>query len=303
MALAFLFPGQGSQSVAMMSAYGDNPILKNTFDEASSYLGEDLWEMVEAGPAEKLAQTRNTQPVMLTASIALWRLWAELGGKTPDFVAGHSLGEYSALVAAGVLDFADAVPLVRFRAEAMQNAVPAGVGAMAAVMGLDDDAIIAACAESAAGEIVEAVNFNAQGQVVIAGNVAAVERAMAAAKAKGAKICKMLPVSAPFHSSLMAPAAAQLKERLASVELKTPQIPVVNNVDVAIETEPEKIRDALYRQAFHPVQWVKTMALLKEKGVTQVVECGPGKVLTGLVKRCVSNVSGAAFSVDLVKEI
>ena len=303
MALAFLFPGQGSQSVAMMAEYGDAPVLKATFDEASEYLGEDLWQMVAEGPAEKLAQTRNTQPVMLTASIALWRLWNNIGGKQPDFVAGHSLGEYSALVAAGVLDFKDAVPLTRFRAEAMQNAVPDGIGAMAAVMGLADDWVIEVCQEAAQSEVLEAVNFNANGQVVVAGHKAAIERALPLFKAKGAKICKMLPVSAPFHSSLMQSAAERLKERLENVAFSKPQIPVVNNVDVRIETEPEKIKNALYRQAFHPVQWVKTMQFLEEKGVNCALECGPGKVLTGLVKRCVKGVAAHAFAVDLAGEL
>lgn len=304
MALAFLFPGQGSQSVAMMAEYGDAPVLKATFDEASDYLGEDLWQMVADGPAEKLAQTRNTQPVMLTASIALWRLWQELGGKQPDFVAGHSLGEYSALVAAGVLSFKDAVPLTRFRAEAMQNAVPEGVGGMAAVMGLADDLIIEVCkSESKPDEVLEAVNFNANGQVVVAGHKTAIERSLPLFKAKGAKICKMLPVSAPFHSSLMQSAAERLKERLESVTFSTPQIPLVNNVDVQIESDPNAIKNALYRQAFHPVQWVKTMAFLQQKGVDCAVECGPGKVLTGLVKRCVKGVAAHAFSADLVGEL
>lgn len=303
MALAFLFPGQGSQSVAMMSAYGDSPVLKATFDEASDYLGEDLWQMASEGPAEKLAQTRNTQPVMLTASVALWRLWQECNGPKPDFVAGHSLGEYSALVVAGVLHFKDAVPLVRFRAEAMQNAVPQGVGAMAAVMGLPDDVVVDVCQELAGDDVLEAVNFNANGQVVVAGHQTAIARSLPVFKEKGAKICKILPVSAPFHSSLMRVAAERLKEYFEKITFCTPQIPIVNNVDVAIENDVEKIKNALYRQAFHPVLWVKTMAFLKENGVNCVVECGPGKVLTGLVKRCVKDVSAHAFSTDLIKEL
>lgn len=296
MAFAFVFPGQGSQAVGMMAAYGGATVVRKAFDEASAALGEDLWAMVAEGPAELLAQTVNTQPVMLTAGIAVWRLWNELGGRQPAVVAGHSLGEYSALVAAGALDFADAVPLVRLRAQAMQEAVPVGTGAMAAVLGLDDAGIAAACAEAAQGECVEAVNFNAEGQTVIAGHKAAVERAADACKARGAKRAVMLPVSAPFHSALMKPAAEKLAIRLAEIELRTPVIPVVNNVDVEIETDPARIRDALVRQAYSPVRWVETIRKLAAMGVVSVAECGPGKVLAGLTKRCADGVSGVALT-------
>lgn len=259
MSFAFVFPGQGSQSVGMMAAYGDTAVVRATFDEASTALGDDLWTMVAEGPAELLTQTVNTQPVMLTAGIAVWRLWLEKGGRMPVVVAGHSLGEYSALVAAGVLELKDAVPLVRLRAAAMQEAVPMGTGAMAAVLGLDNAGIAAACAEAAQGEVVEPVNFNANGQTVIAGHKGAVERAMDACKARGAKMAKALPVSAPFHSSLIRPAADKLAARLAQLTLNTPRIPVINNVDVTIENEPGYIKDALVRQAYNPVRWVETI--------------------------------------------
>lgn len=296
MAFAFVFPGQGSQSVGMMAAYGEAPVVRATFDEASLALGDDLWAMVAEGPAEVLAQTVNTQPIMLTAGIAVWRLWREKGGGMPAAVAGHSLGEYSALVAAGVLEFKDAVPLVRLRAAAMQEAVPLGTGAMAAILGLDDDGIRAACAEAAQGEVVEPVNFNAAGQTVIAGHKAAVERAMEACKTRGAKRAVALPVSAPFHSSLIRPAADKLAVRLAELELRAPAIPVVNNVDVAIETDPARIRDALVRQAYNPVRWVETIQKMASMGVTLVAECGPGKVLAGLTKRCADGVNGVALA-------
>jgi [acyl-carrier-protein] S-malonyltransferase len=299
MSFAFVFPGQGSQSVGMMAAYGDAAVVRATFDEASAALGDDLWALVADGPSEALAQTVNTQPVMLTAGIAVWRLWREKGGKLPAVVAGHSLGEYSALVAAGVLDFKDAVPLVRLRAAAMQEAVPLGTGAMAAVLGLDNAGIVAACAEAEQGkpgEIVEPVNFNANGQTVIAGHKAAVERAMDACKARGAKMAKALPVSAPFHSSLIRPAADKLAARLGELELKAPAIPVINNVDVAIENEPARIRDALVRQAYNPVRWVETVQKMAASGVTTVAECGPGKVLAGLTKRCADGVAGVALA-------
>lgn len=296
MSFAFVFPGQGSQSVGMMAAYGDAAVVRATFDEASVVLGDDLWAMVADGPAELLTQTVNTQPVMLTAGVAAWRLWLEKGGKQPAVVAGHSLGEYSALVAAGVIDFKDAVPLVRLRAAAMQEAVPVGTGAMAAVLGLDNAGIVAACAEAAQGEVVEPVNFNANGQTVIAGHKAAVERAMVACKAHGAKMAKALPVSAPFHSSLIRPAADKLAARLAELTLKTPVIPVINNVDVAIETDPARIVDALIRQAYNPVRWVETIQKMAALGVSTVAECGPGKVLSGLTKRCVDGVAGIALA-------
>lgn len=296
MAFAFVFPGQGSQSVGMMGAYGESAIVRKTFDEASAALGEDLWTMVAEGPAELLSQTVNTQPVMLTAGVAAWRLWNEKGGRAPSVVAGHSLGEYSALVAAGALSFADAVPLVRLRARAMQDAVPVGTGAMAAVLGLDDAGIAAACAEAAQGECVEAVNFNAAGQTVIAGHKAAVERAAEACKARGAKRAVMLPVSAPFHSALMKPAAEKLALRLAEIDVRTPMIPVVNNVDVAVETDPARIRDALIRQAYSPVRWVETIQKMASMGIVSVAECGPGKVLAGLTKRCADGLSGTALA-------
>ncbi len=296
MSFAFVFPGQGSQSVGMMAAYGDSVVVRATFDEASAALGEDLWTMVAEGPAELLAQTVNTQPVMLTAGIAAWRLWLEKGGKLPAFVAGHSLGEYSALVAAGVLEFKDAVPLVRLRAAAMQEAVPLGTGAMAAILGLDNAGIMAACAEAAQGEIVEPVNFNANGQTVIAGHKGAVERAMEACKARGAKMAKSLPVSAPFHSSLIRPAADKLAARLKELTLNAPTIPVINNVDVAIENDPARIKDALVRQAYNPVRWVETIQKMAAIGVSTVAECGPGKVLAGLTKRCADGIAGVSLA-------
>lgn len=296
MSFAFVFPGQGSQSVGMMSAYGDAAVVRATFDEASTALGDDLWGMVADGPAEVLTQTINTQPVMLTAGIATWRLWQEKGGRKPAVVAGHSLGEYSALVAAGVIDFKDAVPLVRLRAAAMQEAVPVGTGAMAAILGLDNAGIVAACAEAAHGEVVEPVNFNANGQTVIAGHKAAVERAMDACKARGAKMAKALPVSAPFHSSLIRPAADKLAARLAELNLKAPEIPVINNVDVTIENDPAGIKDALVRQAYNPVRWVETIQMMAAIGISTVAECGPGKVLAGLTKRCADGISGVALA-------
>lgn len=296
MSFAFVFPGQGSQSVGMMAAYGDSPVVRATFDEASAALGEDLWTMVAEGPAERLSQTVNTQPIMLTAGVAVWRLWESLGGKMPAVVAGHSLGEYSALVAAGSLKLADAVPLVRLRAAAMQEAVPVGTGAMAAILGLDDEGIAAACAEAAQGEVVEPVNFNAPGQTVIAGHKGAVERACEACKARGAKRAVLLPVSAPFHSSLLKPAADRLAVALADITLNTPLIPVVNNVDVAIETDPAKIKDALVRQAAKPVRWVETIQKIAGMGIATAAECGPGKVLAGLTKRCADGITGVALA-------
>lgn len=296
MSFAFVFPGQGSQSVGMMAAYGDSPVVRATFDEASAALGEDLWTMVAEGPAEKLAMTVNTQPIMLTAGVAAWRLWESLGGKTPAVVAGHSLGEYSALVAAGALKLADAVPLVRLRAAAMQEAVPAGTGAMAAILGLDDDGIAAACAEAAQGEIVEPVNFNAPGQTVIAGHKGAVERACDACKARGTKRAVLLPVSAPFHSSLLKPAADRLAVALSDIAIASPVIPVINNVDVAIETDPARIKDALVRQAAKPVRWVEIIQKMAGMGVATAAECGPGKVLAGLTKRCADGITGVALA-------
>lgn len=296
MKFALVFPGQGSQSLGMMAAYGDAPVIRATFGEASAALGRDLWQLVTEGPAEALSQTVNTQPLMLTADIAVYRLWLEKGGAQPAMVAGHSLGEYSALVAAGVLQLKDAVPLVELRAKAMQAAVPAGEGAMAAVMGLDAAGVIEACAEAAQGQVVQAVNFNEPKQTVIAGHKAAVERAAELAKAKGAKRALMLAVSAPFHCALMQPAAEKLKTRLAELGLAAPQIQVINNVDVAQLADPAAIRDALVRQAAAPVRWVETMQAMHAAGVTHVFECGPGKVLSGLVKRCVDGLNGAAMN-------
>ena len=285
MKIAFVFPGQGSQAVGMMNGFAAHPVVRETFAEASDALGEDLWALVESGPQDQLALTTNTQPVMLTAGVAAWRAWQASGGPQPHVVAGHSLGEYTALVAAGAIAFRDAVPLVRFRAQAMQQAVPAGQGAMAAIMGGDDGAITMACAEAAQGQVCEAVNFNAPGQVVIAGHKDAVERAISLAKQKGAKRGVMLPVSAPFHSTLLRPAADQLAEKLAQVEVVAPRIPVIHNVDVKEHREPAEIRDALARQAANPVHWTATMLAIAGMGVTHVVECGPGKVLAGLTKR------------------
>jgi [acyl-carrier-protein] S-malonyltransferase len=295
MAFALIFPGQGSQSVGMMAGYGDSAVIRETFAEASAALGEDLWQMVADGPAERLALTVNTQPLMLTAGVAVYRAWLEAGGLKPALVAGHSLGEYSALVAAGALNFADAVPLVRFRAQAMQEAVPAGEGGMAALLGLGIDAARAACAEAAQGEVVEAANINAPEQIVIAGARAAVERAIEIAKAKGAKRAMLLPVSAPFHCALMKPAAERLKERLATVKIVKPEIDVLNNVDVATYDDPEKIRDALVRQAFSPVRWVETVSAIAARGLTRAIECGPGKVLAGMTKRISKDVEGGSL--------
>ncbi|MCC6656698.1 MAG: ACP S-malonyltransferase, partial [Rhodocyclaceae bacterium] len=286
MKFSLVFPGQGSQSLGMMAAYGDSPVVRATFDEASSALGRDLWQLVTQGPAEALNQTVNTQPLMLTAGVAVFRLWRDRGGRTPYMVAGHSLGEYSALVAAGVLRFADAVPLVELRARAMQEAVPSGEGAMAAILGLDAAAVKAACEAAAQGQVVEAVNFNSTEQIVIAGHAAAVQRAADAAKASGAKRALMLPVSAPFHCSLMKPAAERLGQRLAELSLSAPLIPVMNNADVACLNDPQLIKEALVRQAASPVRWVETMQAMAAQGVSHVYECGPGKVLAGLVRRC-----------------
>ncbi len=296
MKLALVFPGQGSQAVGMMQGFADSKVVRDTFAEASAVLGQDLWQLVAEGPAEQLNSTVNTQPVMLTAAYAMYRAWQDAGGPAPAVVAGHSLGEYTALVSAGVLKFADALPLVRFRAQAMQESVPAGTGAMAAILGLDDDAVRAACAETAQGEVVEAVNFNAPNQVVIAGHKAAVERGAAAARARGAKRAVLLPVSAPFHSSLLKPAADRLRERMQGVEFKAPQISVVNNVDVAVVCEPTQIRDALARQACNPVRWVETVKAFAGMGVTHVIECGPGKVLAGLTKRIADGLQGGAVT-------
>ena len=286
-AFAFVFPGQGSQSVGMLGAWGDHPAVRYALVEASDALGEDIGKLIAEGPKESLDLTTNTQPVMLTAGVACWRAWLAETGLTPAAVAGHSLGEYAALVAAGALTLKDALPLVRFRAQAMQEAVPVGTGGMAAILGMDAEGVKAGCAEAAAatGEAVEAVNFNDPKQTVIAGTKAAVEKACEVLKAAGAKRALPLPVSAPFHSSLMKPAAERLKERLAATAFAAPSIAVVNNIDVAVVASPDAIRDALYRQAFGPVRWVESVQAIKARGLTHVIECGPGKVLSGMVKR------------------
>ena len=285
---AFVFPGQGSQAVGMMEGFAGNPVVAQTLAEASDALQFDLATLIAEGPKEELDLTTNTQPVMLTAAVAAYRAWIAAGGPVPTVVAGHSLGEYSALVAAGVISFKDAVPLVRFRAQAMQEAVPVGQGTMAVMLGLSDEDVRAACAEAAAavpGEIVEAVNYNAPAQVVVAGHTAAVDKACEIAKAKGAKRAMRLPVSAPFHSSLLKPASDRLREYMASIHFSAPQIPLINNVDVAVLNDPASIKDALVRQAASPVRWVETMQKVAAEGITNVVECGPGKVLMGLAKR------------------
>ncbi len=298
---AFVFPGQGSQSVGMLDAWGDHPVVAETLKEASDALGEDVGRLIHEGPKEALALTTNTQPVMLVAGVAAWRVWRAEGGALPAAVAGHSLGEYSALVASGVLTLAQAAPLVRFRAAAMQEAVPVGAGAMAAILGMDAEKVRAGCAEAQAtfpadsGEVVEAVNFNDPAQTVIAGSKAAVEKACEVLKAAGAKRALPLPVSAPFHSSLMKPAADKLREKLAGTTLAAPQIPVINNIDVAVETDPERIRDALYRQAFGPVRWVECVQAIKARGIGRIVECGPGKVLAGMTRRIDADLTGAAL--------
>jgi [acyl-carrier-protein] S-malonyltransferase len=297
-AFAFVFPGQGSQAVGMLDAWGDHPAVRATLAEASQALGEDMAALIAQGPKEQLDLTTNTQPVMLTAGIACYRAWCAEGGPAPAAVAGHSLGEYTALVTAGALTLADALPLVRFRAQAMQQAVPVGTGAMAAILGLDADAVRAGCAEAAAasGEVCEAVNFNDPKQTVIAGSKAGVEKGCEVLKAQGAKRALALPVSAPFHSSLMKPAAEKLRERLAAVTMASPRIPVVNNVDVAAPTDAPAIRDALYRQAYGAVRWVEVVQALRARGLTHVVECGPGKVLAGMVKRIDAEViTGTVF--------
>jgi len=295
---AFVFPGQGSQAVGMMDGFAGNPVVAQTLAEASDALQFDLAKLIAEGPKEELDLTTNTQPVMLTAAVAAYRAWIAAGGALPSVVAGHSLGEYSALVAAGVIAFKDAVPLVRFRAQAMQEAVPVGQGTMAVMLGLSDEDVRAACAEAAAavpGEIVEAVNYNAPAQVVVAGHSAAVDKACEIAKAKGAKRAMRLPVSAPFHSTLLKPASDRLREYMASIPFNAPQIPLINNVDVAVLNDPAAIKDALVRQAASPVRWVETMQKVAADGITNVVECGPGKVLMGLAKRIDSTLVGEAI--------
>jgi [acyl-carrier-protein] S-malonyltransferase len=296
MKIAFVFPGQGSQSVGMLDSFDGNATVAATLREASDVLGQDLAALMRSGPADELNLTVNTQPVMLTAGAAVYRAWREAGGPVPDVVAGHSLGEYAALTAAGAIELADAVPLVRLRARAMQEAVAVGQGAMAAILGLADDAVRQACVEAAAGEVVEPVNFNAPAQVVIAGHAAAVARACEAAKRLGAKRAVTLPVSAPFHSSLMSPARERLRQALTGIRLVTPSIPVINNVDVAIEAEPVRIADALARQAAAPVRWVETIRAMAARGVTHVVECGPGRVLAGLTKRIEPSLESVALA-------
>ena len=295
MKFAFVFPGQGSQSVGMLNAFADLAVVRETLQEASDALNQDLGKLIAEGPAEELNLTTNTQPVMLTAAVAVYRAWQAAGGPVPTVVAGHSLGEYSALVAAGAIAFKDAVPLVRFRAKAMQEAVPVGEGGMAAILGLSDDDVRAACTEASAAGVVEAVNFNAPAQVVIAGAKAAVEKACEIAKAKGAKRALPLPVSAPFHSSLLKPASDRLREYLANVTISAPAIPVINNVDVAVVSDPAAIKDALVRQAASPVRWVETIQKMKADGIARVVECGPGKVLAGLTKRIDGDIVGDAI--------
>jgi [acyl-carrier-protein] S-malonyltransferase len=284
---AFVFPGQGSQSVGMLDGWGDHPAVRQTLDEAAAALGLDVGRLIREGPKEQLDLTTNTQPVMLVAGVACYRAWLAETQTAPDVVAGHSLGEYTALVAAGALSFAEALPLVRFRAQAMQEAVPVGTGAMAAILGLDAAAVIEGCMQAARdmGTIVQAANFNDPKQTVIAGTKAGVDKACELLKAAGAKRALPLAVSAPFHSSLMKPAADRLRERLAATNFTAPRIPVVNNIDVAIQTDAGAIRDALYRQAFGPVRWVETVQAIRARGVTHIVECGPGKVLAGMVKR------------------
>lgn len=310
---AFVFPGQGSQSVGMLDAWGDHPVVRQTLVEASDALGQDVGRLIREGPNEALALTTNTQPVMLVAGVVAYRVWTAETDATPVVMAGHSLGEYSALVASGVLTLAQAAPLVRFRAQAMQDAVPVGVGAMAAILGMEAAKVIFGCAEAVrtfgpgTAEVVEAVNFNDPMQTVIAGSKTAVDKACEVLKANGAKRALLLPVSAPFHSSLMKPAAEKLKEKLADTHFAAPKIPVINNIRVAIETDADRIRSALYEQAFGPVRWVECVQAVKARGVAIVVECGPGKVLAGLVKRIDPELTGAPLfdpaSLAEVKEI
>jgi [acyl-carrier-protein] S-malonyltransferase len=294
--LAFVFPGQGSQTVGMLADFADNEVVQNTFSEASEALGYNLWELVAQGPAEKLNQTNFTQPALLTASVALWRLWASQSDSQPAMLAGHSLGEYSALVCAGVISLAEGVKLVEKRGEYMQASVPAGVGAMAAIIGLDDQAIIDACAKAQNEEVVAAVNFNSPGQVVIAGHKDAVERAGVLCKEAGAKRVLPLPVSVPSHCALMKDAADKLAEEFNSITFNTPQIPVVNNVDVATETDVEAIKLALIKQLYSPVRWTETIEILAKSGISLVVEAGPGKVLQGLIKRIDKSITSASIN-------
>ncbi len=296
MKIAFVFPGQGSQSVGMLDAWAGNAAVADVLAQAEQALDQDLATLIAQGPAEDLNLTTNTQPVMLAAAVAVYRAWLQAGGRRPDLVAGHSLGEYSALVAADALALDDALRIVRIRADAMQAAVPVGTGGMAAVLGLSDDAVRSVCSQAAQGEVVEAVNFNAPSQVVIAGHKDAVERACVLAREQGAKRALVLPVSAPFHSSLLKPAAQVLQRALADVALAAPAMPLINNVDVASPQDPDAVRDALVRQAWHPVRWVETLAAMKAQGVTHVVECGPGKVLAGLTKRIDRDLTGLSIT-------
>lgn len=301
MKIAFVFPGQGSQSIGMMAGFDAHPVVRRTFDEASAVLGENLWALAEHGPEEALALTTNTQPLMLTADVAVWRAWCETSGEAnelrPTIVAGHSLGEYAALVAAGALTLEDAVPLVRFRAQAMQEAVPEGVGGMAAILGLDDAQVTALCAaQSAPDAVVEAVNFNSPGQVVVAGHKSAVEQLMETAREAGAKRAVLLPVSAPFHSSLLASAATRLAERLSEVSFRVPEIALIHNVDVREHDTPEGIRQALAMQAAKPVRWTQTLQEMQARGVTHIIECGPGKVLVALTKRATDGITSLTLT-------
>ncbi|HHF0560107.1 TPA: ACP S-malonyltransferase [Vibrio antiquarius] len=294
---AIVFPGQGSQAVGMLAELGEQyDVVKQTFAEASDALGYDLWALVQNGPAEDLNETFRTQPALLASSVAIWRVWQELGLEQPANLAGHSLGEYSALVCAGVIDFKEAIKLVELRGKLMQEAVPAGTGAMYAIIGLADDAIAKACEDAAQGEVVSPVNFNSPGQVVIAGSKDAVERAGALCKEAGAKRALPLPVSVPSHCALMKPAAEKLAVALESIEFNSPQLPIINNVDVVAETDPAKIKDALVRQLHSPVRWTETVELMHEQGVEQLLELGPGKVLTGLTKRIVKTLTAAAVN-------
>ncbi|CAM2787497.1 ACP S-malonyltransferase [Vibrio rarus] len=294
---AIVFPGQGSQSLGMLAELGEQfDVVKHTFSEASEVLGYDLWALTQEGPAEDLNQTHRTQPALLAASVAIWRVWNEQGLATPELVAGHSLGEYSALVCAGVIDFKQAIKLVELRGQLMQEAVPAGTGAMYAIIGLADDAIAKACEDAAQGEVVSPVNFNSPGQVVIAGSKAAVERAGALCKEAGAKRALPLPVSVPSHCALMKPAADRLAEALQDIEFNAPSLPVINNVDVAAETDPAKIKDALVRQLYCPVRWTEGVQSMHEQGIEKLYELGPGKVLTGLTKRIVKSLTAAVVN-------
>lgn len=307
---SFVFPGQGSQSVGMLDAWGDHPVVMRTVQEASDALSQDLGRLIHEGPKEALALTTNTQPVMLVAGVAAYRVWMDMMSVAPAVVAGHSLGEYSALVASGALSLSDAAPLVRLRAQAMQDAVPVGLGAMAAILGMDAKQVVAGCAQvcaefsDKASEVVEAVNFNDPAQTVIAGSKLAVERACDVLKTQGAKRAMILPVSAPFHSSLMRPAAEKLRLRLAELSFQEPVVPLVNNIDASVESDASRIRDALYRQAFGPVRWVDCVRAIKARGIGHVVECGPGRVLTGMLKRIDPELNGLAlFDLATVGEV